>query len=418
MKNITKKRLKFEFWLVFVISLILIPSVSAAMSVTCNTDGSISIKDAKKSGELWAQKKGSDESYFPVDGKWLRYEYMIGIIKVKRYKFESNEGIFVQGESTKYNLKLKKKLYTITCPAFVFACNILNTTIESCYMRNNTFYAKFFAENIPLQGKKVLRFGSPYSFEYKVWLEGGMAYSRTPKKYRDEFKDILITQKKLTKGNKYKFVWNATPNNAYENITTESSGESVNGKSSGIEELKVNKVTRFSMFYDCEKGNFYKEAECKDMPYCRYSGDCLNNEYCEKDTCQELDCDDCEYIQEHKCKKYECCESSMCDENEECSQNKCIKLGCSEAEVVKDHQCFSLGCKDDEYTADHTCVKLECSEYEQAVNHQCEILNCADDEYIKEHKCEKLECKWYEKPLAHDCVNFINYNIYKYKDNE
>jgi len=380
-----------EFLLIFVISFILIPSVSAAMSITCNTDGSISIKGAKNKADLWAQKKGSDEPYFSVDGKWLRYEEMIGIIKVKRYKFESNEGLFIQGESTKYNLKLKKKLYTITCPPFVFACNILNTTIESCYMRNNTFYAKFFAENIPLQGKKVLRFGSPYSFEFKIFLDDGMSYSRTPKKYRDEFKDILITQKKLTKGNKYKFVWNATG-------------------SSG--------VNRFSMFYDCEKGNFYKEAECKDMPLCRYSGDCLENEYCEKETCQELDCEECEYVEEHKCKKYECCESSMCNKGEECSQNKCIKLECSETEVIKDHQCFSLECKDDEYTANHTCIKLECNEYEQAVNHQCEILNCADDEYIKGHKCEKLNCKWYEKPLAHDCVNFISYNVYKYKDNE
>ncbi|MBS3121791.1 hypothetical protein J4434_02825 [Candidatus Woesearchaeota archaeon] len=391
MKNIKKKRLMLEFLLIFVISFILIPSVSAAMSITCNTDGSISIKGAKNKADLWAQKKGSDEPYFSVDGKWLRYEEMIGIIKVKRYKFESNEGLFIQGESTKYNLKLKKKLYTITCPPFVFACNILNTTIESCYMRNNTFYAKFFAENIPLQGKKVLRFGSPYSFEFKIFLDDGMSYSRTPKKYRDEFKDILITQKKLTKGNKYKFVWNATG-------------------SSG--------VNRFSMFYDCEKGNFYKEAECKDMPLCRYSGDCLENEYCEKETCQELDCEECEYVEEHKCKKYECCESSMCNKGEECSQNKCIKLECSETEVIKDHQCFSLECKDDEYTANHTCIKLECNEYEQAVNHQCEILNCADDEYIKGHKCEKLNCKWYEKPLAHDCVNFISYNVYKYKDNE
>src|SRR3989338_5708297 len=391
MKNIKKKRLMLEFLLIFVISFILIPSVSAAMSITCNTDGSISIKGAKNKADLWAQKKGSDEPYFSVDGKWLRYEEMIGIIKVKRYKFESNEGLFIQGESTKYNLKLKKKLYTITCPPFVFACNILNTTIESCYMRNNTFYAKFFAENIPLQGKKVLRFGSPYSFEFKIFLDDGMSYSRTPKKYRDEFKDILITQKKLTKGNKYKFVWNATG-------------------SSG--------VNRFSMFYDCEKGNFYKEAECKDMPLCRYSGDCLENEYCEKETCQELDCEECEYVEEHKCKKYEYCESSMCNKGEECSQNKCIKLECSETEVIKDHQCFSLECKDDEYTANHTCIKLECNEYEQAVNHQCEILNCADDEYIKGHKCEKLNCKWYEKPLAHDCVNFISYNVYKYKDNE
>lgn len=390
MKNTEKKRIRIEIWLVFVILLMLIPSVSAVMSINCNTDGSISIKGAKNKADLWAQKKGSDEPYFPVEGKWLRYEDMIGVIKVKRYKFESNEGLFVQGETTKYNLKLKKKLYTITCPPFVFACNILNTTIESCYLRNETFYAKFFIENIPLFGKKVLRFGSPYAFEYKIWLDNGLIYSRTPEKYRDEFKDILITQKKLTKGNKYKFVWDTA------------------NASAGIE--------RFGMFYDCEKGNFFREAYCKDMPLCRYSGDCLENEYCEKETCQELDCDECEYIEEHKCKKYECCDSSMCNAEEECSNNKCIKLECSESEIIENNQCISLECKDDEYTFNHTCIKLECEEYEKGVNHKCEILNCADDEYINKHKCEKLDCSWYEKPLAHDCVSFIYYTMYKSKE--
>ena len=205
------KVIKKKIFLVIMLCIsmfLIIPAVSA-IKIKCNTDGSISIKGSTKKADLWAQQKNSDDPYFPVPGKWLRYEELVGILKVKRFKFESKEGLFVQGSPTKYYLKLKKKRYTITCPAFVFACNILNTTIESCYMRDNTFYSRFFIENIPLIDKKVLRFGSPYAFEYKVWLDDGTMYSRSPQKFRDEFKEIKMTQKKLNKGNKYKFVWNA-----------------------------------------------------------------------------------------------------------------------------------------------------------------------------------------------------------------
>jgi len=256
-------------------------------------------------------------------------------------------------------------------------------------MRNNTFYSKFFIENIPLIGKKVLRFGSPYAFEYKVWLEGGKMYSRSPEKYRDEFKDIIMTQKKLKKGNKYKFVWNATE-----------------------------PVERFSMFYKCEKANFFREEECRNMPVCRYSGDCMKKEYCEESICQELECDECEYISKHKCKKYECCDNSVCNDDKECLNHKCITLNCTEAEIVQDHECVSLKCADDETTVNHSCVKLECKEHEAAVNHECITLNCKEDEHIINHQCIPLDCSWYQKPLAHDCVNFIYHTINKYKDEE
>ena len=184
-------------------SIILLTQTVSAIKIKCNTDGSINIRDSTKKSDLLAQVKESSDPYFPVDGKGIGYEKPIGPVMVKRYKFESKEGIFVQGTTTKYYLKLGKRRYTITCPAFVFACNILNTTIESCYMRNNTFYAKFFIENIPLIDKKVLRFGSPYGLEYRVDLENGTSYSKSPIKHRKEFKEIVMSQKKLKRGNKY-----------------------------------------------------------------------------------------------------------------------------------------------------------------------------------------------------------------------
>lgn len=372
--------------LVIVLFTLIIPNI-LAIKIKCNNDGSVSIKDSSKKADVLAQVKASKDPFFLVSGKWKKYEKSVGLIKVKRYKFESKEGVFVQGSPTKYYLKVGTRRYTITCPAFVFACNILNTTIESCYMRNNTFYSKFFIENIPLIGDKVLRFGSPYGLEYRVWLEDGSNYVRSPEKYRDEFKEIIMTQKKLKKGNKYKFIWNATK-----------------------------PVERFSMFYNCEKGNFFEEANCEEMPTCRYSGDCKKNEYCEEEICQELDCEECEYASNHICEKQECCESNTCGNEEECNNNKCVSLNCTEAEIVQDHQCTSLDCAEDEYTINHACIKLDCTEYEHAINHGCEILNCKDDEKIENHQCKKLDCGWTQKPIAHDCVNFLYYNYLKSKD--
>lgn len=384
-----KKRLLIKSSLVTIFLLLCSASV-LAISFECNTDGSLSIRGSTKKAELWTKMVEGDDPYFPVKGEWKRYEESIGPIKVKRYKFESDEGIFVQGEKTKYYLKLGKKRYTITCPPFVFACKRLNTTIESCYMRNNTFYSKFFVQNIPLINKKVLRFGSPYSLEYSVKLEDDSRYSRSPLKYHPVFKDIIITQKKLKEGNKYKLMWQR------------------NDTTYGVKE--------FSMFYKCEKTNFFRDAECKDMPACRYSGDCFKKEYCENGFCQELDCDECEFIENYKCRKYECCESDMCTAEQECINHSCAPLNCTDAEVIEKHKCVSLECKDDEYTFNHTCAKLDCEKHEYPVNHTCELLRCKENEYIENHECKKLDCKWYERPLAHDCVSYFSYILAQRED--
>lgn len=365
------------FLLIFILS-----SISLAIELKCYDDGSIYISGLTKKGKISAKQKGTEDPYIPILGKWVSYTEG----KKTHYDFYSEEAQFIVGEPTSFYVKIGKSRKSVICPIFKFSCKALNSTVESCYKRNNTFFAKFMIYNIPLRDKKhTFRFGAPFSFEYALHAPGGRKITHSPTGYSPEFKDINMTLKKLSRGNKY-------------TVSTD-----------GI----YQKIDRFSVSYECKRSIFYDSRECTDMPTCRYNRDCMEDEFCKNNTCEKLDCEDCEYTKNHECISYECCENSDCDSNKFCEEYVCKGLNCTESEAIIDHSCQLLNCGSDEHTLNHECVKLECEEYEYATNHTCELLRCNYDEFIKDHKCKKLNCRFYQKAFDHDCLNFIEWILTK-----
>ncbi len=299
------------------------------------------------------------------------------------HDFYSEEAQFIVAKPTKFYIKIgKKSRRSVTCPTFKFSYKALNSTIEACYKRNDTFYGKFLVYNIPLRDKKhAFRFGSPFSLKYSLHAPGGRKITHSSNAYSPEFEDINMTLKKLRRGNKY----------------TVSTG--------GV----YQKVDRFSVSYECKRSIFYASGECTEMPTCRYDGDCMQDEFCENRICQKLDCEDCQYAEKHQCFDYECCENPDCDYDKFCEEHICVDLNCTENEAIIDHSCDLLNCSFDEQTVNHKCVKLKCEEYERAVNHTCELLKCNYDERIEDHECKKLKCRFYQKAFDHDCLNPIEW---------
>ena len=363
----------FAFSLIFLLS-----PASEALKIKCNDDGSIQIKDSSKRGVVSAKQKGTDDPYIKLPGRWT----MKKVGKKTYYNFLSKEAQFIVGKPTKFYIKTgRKSRRSVTCPTFKFSCLALNSTVESCYKRNNTFVAKFLIYNIPLRSKKqTFRFGSPFTLKYTLHT-GTRKLTHSPTAYSPEFKDINMTLKKLKGRNKYTL-------STY-NVTQE--------------------IDRFSVSYHCERSIFHAGKECTEMPSCRYDGDCMQDEFCKDDICEKVDCDDCQYTEEHECVDYACCENVDCGNEEFCEENTCKELNCSQEESIIDHSCSLLTCASDEHTVNHECVKMECEEHEHAVEHECELLKCEYNEQIVDHKCEKFECKFYQKAFDHDCLNLVEY---------
>lgn len=365
--------------LILLLSISIFSSISLGLELKCYDDGSISILGSTKEGKISAQQKGTKDPYVPVPGEW--YSYTEG--KKTYYDFYSEEAQFIVAKPTTFYVKIGgKSRKSVTCPIFKFSCKALNSTVESCYKRNDTFFARFMIYNIPLRDKKhEFRFGSPFSLKYSLHAPGGRKITHSPTGYSPEFKDINMTLKKLKKGNKY-------------TVSTD-----------GI----YHKIDRFSVSYECKRSIFYSGGACTEMPTCRYDGDCMGDEVCKNRICEKMDCEDCQYAEKHKCVSYECCENLDCDKDKFCEGNICKELNCSENEAIVEHSCNILNCNSDEHTINHACVKLECEEYEHAVNHTCELLRCNYDEHIEEHECKKLKCKFYQRVFDHDCLNLIEY---------
>jgi hypothetical protein len=328
----------------FIFSLIFLhSSISEALKLTCDDDGSIQIMGSVKSGKVSAKQKGTKDPYTPVSGKWQSYEAGEKTL----YNFFSEEAQFIVGKPTKFYIKIgSKSRRSVTCPVFKFSCKALNSTVETCYKRNNTFFAKFLIYNIPLRDKKhTFRFGSPFTLKYTLY-SGMTKITHSPTEYSPEFKDINMTLKKLKGRNKYTVSTDGVPQ----------------------------KIDRFSVSYDCKRSKFYAGKECTEMPTCRYDGDCKQDEFCKDNVCEKLDCNNCQYTENHKCVDYGCCENVDCSNDEFCEENICKKLDCQKNEAIIEHSCNLLDCNFDEHTINHTCVKLECEEYEHAVDHKCEML--------------------------------------------
>lgn len=362
--------------LVFVLVILVSPVVNAVRT-ECYEDGSVLLEGVKEMGPARMKRAGSKSSYVEVRGGWKpsTKEGLIG-----KYDFLSDEAIFIQGKKTRYYVKVGKRRYSVTCPPFKFSCKAMNVSVNSCYNRNETFVTKFMVYNIPLSKKKVLRFGNPFSLTYTLAKKTGGNLVHAPDMYSNVFKDINMTVKKLSKGNKYTL------------------------------RSDVNfSIRRFAMRYECRRSTFYEGAECTEMPTCKSSWDCETDEYCNGGICDKLECEDCQYIKKHKCVDYECCDSDVCAEDESCVENECKEFACKKDEKVLNHSCALLSCADDEHTVNHECVKLDCAEDEFAQNHVCNPLNCKDNEKIEDHKCVKLWCiPIFQKKENHECVSVFS----------
>ena len=126
------------------VSLLLFATVSLALKIECYDDGSVFIQDSIKKGKVYSKQKGTKDPYISLPGKWQSHE-----VGEKTYhNFFSEEAQFIVAKPTRFYIKIgSKSRRSVTCPTFKFSCKALNSTIDSCYKRDNTFFAKFLIYN-------------------------------------------------------------------------------------------------------------------------------------------------------------------------------------------------------------------------------------------------------------------------------
>jgi hypothetical protein len=103
----------------------------------------------------------------------------------------------------------------------------------------------------------------------------------------------------------------------------------------------------------CEKANFTVPLlECLYSAGCDASSSCINNQ------CIPLECDECQYIHDHKCTNFQCCSNETCKQSQTCINNSCIAFECAFDEAPANHTCMKLQCGSDEQILDHACAKI------------------------------------------------------------
>ena len=380
--------------IIYLLVLIIIIPFTLAATIECFDDGSIKIKDMEKKVLVYAKSWSGD--YFEVPGEYFKSK---AVKETQYYNFISEEALLVNENTAQYSVKFGKTRTYVNCPPFRFSCRIFNITVDYCYNRDGLFTAKFMAHNFHFDETNVLRFTKPYLLRYEIKTEDNKDYVHAPKVVSSEFKNINITTRELNSGNKFLFKW-----------PTEQ------------------KVKKFYIRYDkCsqKKYNFYKSAECTEATTCTINSDCFEDEFCENWTCKELECGECQYIEERLCVDYECCSDEVCPLDERCENHACVNYNCNDNEIPFDHICKELTCQENEIAVNHSCQELNCAKEEAAVNHTCvklecqgnevirehacENLQCAEDEVAENHVCNKLSCGTLQKAYNHRCTNYIVY---------
>ena len=126
--------------------------------------------------------------------------------------------------------------------------------------------------------------------------------------------------------------------------------------------------------------------------YCKYDSECTFDEACINSECTKLNCEDCQYIEDHKCKSYGCCSDNDCKGNQRCEEHNCIDMGCEYNQHAENHVCVwncvdNSNCKESEECKDHNCYELDCAYNEGFVNHECNLLNCGLFKKTTNHQC-------------------------------
>ncbi|MBI2575198.1 hypothetical protein HYV82_04920 [Candidatus Woesearchaeota archaeon] len=346
----------------------------ASASVNCRDTGAVYISGFDDTPQaVYAKRLGSSKKFL-VAGEWSKAEEF--------YHFASEEAIFLNSNKTAYTVYVGSRSYSVTCPAFVFSCRIINVSLDSCYKRGDQFTGALYAYNFKLGVNQSLRFEKPFLLTYKVITDGRKELVHGPEILSPEFRNISVSVVRKIGYNKFLLRWNTTRN-----------------------------ITRFSaQYHECatDKYNFYDSAACSDKPACSADSECLEDESCEDGACIKLRCGECAYIENHACKQYECCGNSDCGEDSYCALNRCLKLACLEDEGITDHACQKLQCAPDEKAENGSCVKLQCAEDELAGGNKCSKLKCAENEKPQNHECMQLKCGFLQKAEKHGCVSIFS----------
>lgn len=109
---------------------------------------------------------------------------------------------------------------------------------------------------------------------------------------------------------------------------------------------------------------------------CKYDSECTSDGACINFACTKLNCGECQYLENHKCKNYDCCSNDDCKNNQICEVHNCIDINCLPNQHAEDHIC-AWNCVDNS----------NCKESEECRNHSCELLNCGLFEKLSNHKC-------------------------------
>ncbi len=145
---------------------------------------------------------------------------------------------------------------------------------------------------------------------------------------------------------------------------------------------------------------------------CEENADCDDDEYCNYNDCDRVECDYCEYVYNHGCKPYECCSDSDCDSDEKCFEHECVRVQCTRdsecgpMEVCRGYRCDEVECKDsspcedDQFCSipEYDCIELECERGMVAYNHTCIEPGCLRDSdcpgtsVCTDYDCVPVEC--------------------------
>lgn len=340
------------------IALLSFPSIEAA-TATCADDGSFFIEKSSKKVPVYAQTNAGE--LVEVAGEWI----LVGDSKIKvlrKFNFQSDEGIFISKEPAKQKIKVGKKTYTLSCPAFKFSCRIFNLSIDYCYTINETFHAKYSVYNFDIDEKDTLRFEKPFVFRYDLLLPDRKSLTHAPTILSQEFAELNITMRKLADLNKFIL-------------------ESKIGRAE-VQSLEIR-------YEECHqrKFNLFEKKQCTEQSACTIAKDCGDDEQCTEGFCQKIVCGDCQYSANNTCHDYECCDSSACVEDASCQENGCVKLECAGTQKIQEHACVALICAEDEYLDERGCRKLLCAEEEVPQDHACVPLQCGFFQKIKDHQC-------------------------------
>jgi hypothetical protein len=126
---------------------------------------------------------------------------------------------------------------------------------------------------------------------------------------------------------------------------------------------------------------------------CTADSDCLSDEICSDNACEELECNSCEYIDNHDCKEYLCCDDDDCDDGDSdtvdsCQQTEDGDSYCLSSEYEDEEECT----RDSDCDNGYECESNECVEEPECTSDSdCDTgYECNNDEC--EEIVDDLEC--------------------------